>query len=718
MRIYQTNEIRNFALLGNAGSGKTTFTEAMLFEGGVITRRGEVTAKSTVSDYREIEQAQGNSVFSSVMYTETNNKKLNFIDCPGLDDFCGNVFTALNVMDTAVMLLNAQNGVEVGSEIQWRYIKKFNKPTMFVVNHLDHEKANFDKAIEEAKNLFGSKVLLAQYPVNAGTGFNAIIDVIKMKMYKYGTDGGKAQILDIPASEMAHAERIQSALIEAAAESDETLMETFFENGTLTDEEMARGMKAGIISRNLFPVFCISAKKNIGVDRFMEFVCDSLPTPIELPSLQTVDGEEVAYDAKGPISLFVFKNSVEQHIGEVLYFKVMSGELEESADLINMNKQSKERLSQLYVCAGKNRQKINKFVLGDIGATVKLKDTKANQTLNAKNAEWIFSTCLYPDPKHRVAVVALNEADEEKVSEALIRMHDEDPTLVVEYSKELKQMLLHGQGEYHLNTVKWHLDNIYKIAVEYKMPRISYRETITKTAATSYRHKKQSGGSGQFGEVHIYMEPWEEGKPDPTKFKNHDKETNLSVRGKEEIDMEWGGKLVYYNCIVGGVIEARFMPAILKGILEKMETGPLTGSYARDIRVAVYDGKMHPVDSNEISFKLAGMNAFKNAFKEAGPKIMEPIYEVEILVPSDRMGDVMSDLQTRRALIMGMQSESGYEKLSARIPLAEMYKYCTVLSSLTSGRATFTMRFAEYVQVPSEIQDQLLKAYEAEQKDE
>ena len=718
MKIYETKDIRNISLLGNAGIGKTTLAEAMLFEGGVINRRGEVGQKNTVSDYHDIEHERLCSVFSTILYTEWQGKKLNIIDTPGADDFIGGVISALHVTDTGVLLMSAQHGVETGTEIIMRHAERMKKPIVLVINQLDHDNSLFEKAIEEAKQSFGSKVTVVQYPVNAGVEFNTVIDVLLMKMFKYGPNGGEPTISEIPADEMDRATEYHNQLVEAAAENDESLMEIFFDKGSLSEDEMRQGIRAGLISRGMFPVFCIASKKNMGIRRLMEFLSRVAPSPDQMPAPKNSDGDDVKCDPTGKPSLFVFKNSVEQHLGEVLFFKVMSGTITEGMDLININKQGKERLSQLYAVAGKNREKVEKFVAGDLGATVKLKETKANHTLNEKGMDWTFSAIVFPEPKFRTAIKAVSESDDEKLGEILHRIHDEDPTVILEYSKELKQVILHGQGEFHLNTiVKWHLDNIHKLETQFITPKIPYRETITKAAQADYRHKKQSGGAGQFGEVHLVIEPYEDGKPDPNKFKFGDKELAVQVRGKEEIPLAWGGKLVFYNCIVGGVIDARFLPAILKGIMEKMEVGPLTGSYARDIRVSVYDGKMHPVDSNEISFKLAGAKAFAAAFKQAGAKILEPIYNVEVLVPSDRMGDVMSDLQGRRAMIEGMSSEKGFEKLKARVPLAEMAKYSTALSSLTNGRATFTMTFAEYSSVPNEVQQELLKAYEAEQEE-
>ncbi|OFX84409.1 MAG: elongation factor G [Bacteroidetes bacterium GWF2_33_16] len=718
MKTYQTDKIRNIALIGSSGSGKTTLAEAILLEGGVIERKGSVNAKNTVSDYNEIEHEAGNSVFSTVLYTEFNDHKINIIDTPGADDYSGGVISSYRVVDTAILLLHAQHGIEVGTEIHYRHCEKHNKPLVIVINQLDHEKANYERTLEAAKTTFGSKVVVVQYPIGSGSEFSALIDVLKMKMYKWDASG-KREELAIPADQMATAEELHNTLVEAAAENDEKLMELFFEKGSLNEDEMRKGIAAGLINRGLFPVFCTSAEKSMGIKRLLEFAVNALPSPDKMPEEVTVDGKKIVCKEDGPTALFVFKSATESHIGEINYFKVISGKVSEGMDLTNNNTGSKERLSQLYVVAGKNRQKVTQLSAGDIGAAVKLKNTGTNETLSDSKATMKFPPITFPNPKYRTAIKAVSESDDEKLGEALGRINQADPTIIIEYSKELKQILIHGQGEYHLNNmVKWHLDKIYKIETEFLPPRIPYRETITKVAESSYRHKKQSGGSGQFGEVHIVIEPFKEGAPEPSKYKVGGKEIAVSVRNKEEHNLPWGGKLVYYNCIVGGAIDARFLPAILKGIMEKMEEGPLTGSYARDIRVCVYDGKMHPVDSNEISFRLAGRNAFRAAFKEAGPKIMEPIYDVEVLVPSDRMGDVMSDLQGRRAMIEGMSSEKGFEKINAKVPLAEMNKYSTALSSVTGGRATYTMKFAKYDQVPMEVQEKLIKAFEAEEEEE
>jgi len=718
MKVYQSNEIKNISLLGSSGAGKTTLVEAMLYESGVIKRRGTVTAQNTVSDYFPVEKEYGYSVFSTIIQTEWLDKKLNFIDCPGSDDFIGGVVTSLNVTDTALIILNTQYGVEVGTNNHFRYTEKFNKPVIFIANQLDHEKADFDKTLEQLKENFGAKVVQIQYPLTVGSQFNAIVDVLKMKMYRWRPEGGVPEVLEIPDSEISKAQDLHNILVEAAAEHDEDLMEKFFDQGSLTEDEMRIGIKKGMLHRDMFPVFCVSAGKDMCVRRLMEFVGNVAPSVSVTAKPKTCDGVEVTPDAAGPTSIYVFKTSVEPHIGEVSYFKVMSGKVKEGEDLVNVDRGSKERLSQIFLVAGQIRTKVEELVAGDIGATVKLKDTRTGNTLNVKGCDYDFKEIKYPDPKYRRAIRAVSESDEEKLSEILTRMHEEDPTWIIEQSKELKQTILYGQGEFHLRTLKWRVEHNDKIPIEYKEPKIPYRETITKNARADYRHKKQSGGSGQFGEVHMIIEPYYDGMPAPETFRFGGQEFKISNRDNQVIDLDWGGKLVLINSIVGGSIDARFIPAIMKGIMDRMEQGPLTGSYARDVRVIVYDGKMHPVDSNEISFRLAGRNAFAQAFKEAGPKLLEPIYDVVVQAPSDRLGDVMSDLQGRRAVIMGMESEKGYEKLSAKMPLKELGSYSTTLSSLTGGRASFSMKFASYELVPMDIQDKLLKEYEASKKEE
>ena len=669
MKVYQTNEIKNIALIGSAGSGKTTLAESMVYEAGIIKRRGAVESKNTMSDYFPVEQEYGYSVFSTVFHVEWNNKKLNIIDCPGSDDFVGGSITAMNVTDQAVILVNGQYGPEVGTMNAFRNTEKLKKPVIFLVNQLDRDNCDYDQILAQLKEVYGNNCVPVQYPIQTGAGFNSVIDVLLMKKYSWKPEGGAPIIEDIPADQLAKAKEWKAALVEAAAAGDDTLMEKFFESEDLSEDEMREGIRKGLVTRSIFPVFCVCAGRDMGVRRLMEFLGNVVPFVSEMPVIKNAAGKDVPADASAPTSLYFFKTG-------------------------------------------------DQLVAGDIGCTVKLKDVKTGNTLNAKDVENKFDFIKYPNSKFSRAIKAVNEAETEKMMAALQRMRQEDPTWVVEQSKELRQIIVHGQGEFHLRTLKWRMENNEKIQIEYQEPKIPYRETITKMARADYRHKKQSGGAGQFGEVHLIVEPYTDGMPDPTSFTINGQEFKMNIKSKEEKDLEWGGKLVFINSVVGGAIDMRFMPAILKGVMERMEQGPLTGSYARDVRVIVYDGKMHPVDSNELSFMLAARNAFSAAFKEAGPKVLEPIYDLEVLVPADYMGDVMSDLQGRRAIIMGMDSEAGYQKLTAKIPLKELASYSIALSSLTGGRASFSTSFSSYELVPNDIQQQLIKEHEAEIKDE
>ena len=718
MKVYKSNEIKNVSLIGSKGSGKTTLAETMLFNAGVIKRRGSVDAGSTVSDYFPVEKEYGYSVFSTIFNVEVNNKKLNLIDCPGADDFVGNAYTALGVTDLGLIVVDADNGVEVGTENNYRTTAKLKKPIAFVLNKIDGEKADFDNVIESMKEHFGAKVVPVQFPINGGTNFNAAVDVLLMKKLEWGADGGTPTLSDIPAEHQDKAEEMRAALMEAAAENDEALMDKFFDSGELNDEEIREGIRKGLVDRSIYPVMICSAKKDMGVNRLVEILADITPFAEEMPAPETTEGVAVKPDPNGPVSIYFFKTSVEPHIGDVCYFKVMSGTLKAGDDLENATRGGRERLAQIFTVCGQIRTAVDELQAGDIGAAVKLKDVRRGNTLDAKGTDWQFDFIKYPAPKYQRAIKPANEADAEKLAALLNKMHEEDPTWLVEQSKELKQTIVSGQGEFHLRTLKWRLENNEKMNVEFQETKIPYRETITKAARADYRHKKQSGGSGQFGEVHLIVEPYTEGMPEPDTYKFGNQEFKMNVKDKQEIPLEWGGKLVVYNCIVGGAIDARFIPAIIKGLMDRIEQGPLTGSYARDVRVMIYDGKMHPVDSNEISFRLAGRNAFSQAFREANPKILEPVYDVEVLTPGDIMGDVMSDLQGRRALIMGMDSENGIEKLKAKVPLKEMSSYSTSLSSITGGRASFSMQFASYELVPSDVQDRLLKEYAATLEEE
>ena len=708
MEDYDVNHVKNIVLLGHAGSGKTTLAESMIFEAGLISRRGTVEEGTTVSDYNAIEQEKGCSVFSTLLHSNWRGYKINILDTPGNDDFVGEVIAALKVADTGVMLLNAPFGVEVGTELIWEYTEQFKTPMIFGVNQLDHEKADFDKTVDQAKKRFGRKLLVVQYPLNTGLGFDSIIDVLKMTMYKFPAEGGKPQKLPIPDSEKVKADQLHNELIESIAENDEGLMELYFEKGSLDEDEMRKGLKIAMINHELFPMFCLSGKKNMGGGRLMGFIDNVAPSAAEMPPQKLTDGKTLHLNQKGNPCVFIFKTISEHHLGDMSLFKVYSGEVRAGSELINEETGAVEKFTQLFTLEGKKREPVEKLMAGDIGATIKLKSTHTNNTLHGKNEKFEIEPIHFPNPRMRMAIVSTKRGEEEKLAQALHQLHEEDPSVKIEVSQELKQTIIHCQGELHLAIIALKLKENYKLSVDFVPPKVPYRETIQKMVQSTYRHKKQSGGSGQFAEIHIQVEPWYEGMPDPK---------GMTVRGREEVPLPWGGKLVFFNCIVGGVIDQRFLPSIMKGIMDKMENGPLTGSYVRDIRVSVFDGKMHPVDSNDMAFKIAGMMAFKDAFGQASPKILEPIYELEVLAPEDVVGDVMSDLPTRRAIIEGIDTDGHYQKIKAHIPLAELQNYSTGLRAITQGRAKYNIEFHDYAPVPMDMQDKLIKAYQAEHED-
>jgi elongation factor G len=709
MAEFDTSHVKNIVLLGHAGSGKTTLAECMLFEAGIITRRGSIAERNTTGDYHELEQDRGNSIFSKLMHTKWRGYKINIIDTPGYGDFVGEVISALRVADTGVMLIDASMGVEVGTDVIWQYTEQFKTPMIFAVNKLDDDQADFDKSVSEAKSHFGNNVVVVQYPRQQGAGFHEIIDVLRMTMYKFKDHGGKPEKLPVPDDEKDKAENLHKELVEAIASNDESLMEKYFDQGELTEDEMKEGMKKAMINHDLFPVFCLSGERNMGSGRLMGFIDNVCPSANEMAPQKTIKGVDVPCDANGPACIFIYKTVNEPHVGELSFFKVYSGTIKGGMELENEGTGVTEKINQLFMVEGNKRTPTHELVAGDIGATLKLKNTHVNNTLHAKGKNFELPPIEFPPPNMTVAIESLKKGEEEKLSQALHQLREEDPTLLVEVSSELKQTLIHCQGDMHLAVAKWKIEHLHKLEVKFVKPRIPYRETIRKMADANYRHKKQSGGAGQFGEVYMRIEPWYDGMPEPK---------DLTVRGRDTYSLDWGGKLVFYNCIVGGAIDARFLPSILKGVMEKMHNGPLTGSYARDIRVCVYDGKMHPVDSNDISFKIAGLQAFRQAFQQADPQILEPIYTVEVLCPDDLTGAVMGDLQSRRAIVEGIDSEGHFQKVIAKVPLAEMDGYSSSLRSITQGRAKFKSGFFEYAPVPFEIQRKLIDEYNKTAKEE
>ena len=708
MANYDSNHVKNIALLGHAGSGKTTLAECMLFEAGITKRRGSIAAKNTVSDYHELETERQSSVFSALMHTTWKDYKINIIDTPGYDDFSGEVISALRVADTGVMILNATMGVEVGTDVIWEYTDTFKTPTIFVVNQLDKENADFDKTLRDAKSHFGANVVAVQFPVQTGEGFNSIVDVLNMVMYQFGKDGGKPAKLPIPDSEKEKADQLHKELVETIASNDEGLMEKYFEQGELNEDDMKAGLHNSMIRHDIFPLFCSSAEKNMGSGRIMSFIDNVCPSAREMPPQKTKAGGSLPCDVNGRACIFIFKTIIEPHIGELSLFKVFSGTIKAGSELINENTGVTEKLNQLLLLEGHNRIAVQELVAGDIGATIKLRSTHVNNTLHDKGANIELESIVFPKPNVTVAISTVNKGEEEKLSQALHTLQEEDATVRFEVSSELKQTLLHCLGELHLQVIQWKIAHIHKLEVKFEKPKIPYRETIRKMAESNYRHKKQSGGSGQYGEVYMRIEPWYEGMPDPP---------GLNVRGRDEINLDWGGKLVFFNCIVGGAIDARFLPSILKGVMEKMQNGPLTGCHVRDVRVSVYDGKMHPVDSNDISFRIAGLQAFRQAFTQADPQLLEPIYKVEVYCPDDQVGAVMGDLQTRMSVVEGMEAEGHFQKITAKVPLANMHQYSSSLRGLTQGRARFSMQFAAYAPVAVDTQKKLMEIYSKHEVD-
>lgn len=700
MKTFDKNHVKNVVLLGHTGSGKTTLAETFLYHAGVISRKGSVEEGTTVADYTDIEHEKERTLFTKLMNVDWKGYKINILDTPGSDDLSGEILSALKVADCGVMVLNASMGVEVGSDMFWQYTEDIKFPVLFVVNQIDHEKADFEATIQQAKEHFGPQVVVVQYPLNQDDKCFDIVDVLHMCMYRYDGHGGAPEKLPIPKDTFDKAQQLHQELIETIATYDETLMEKFFAEGTLSETEMKQGLHHALNQHQLFPVFCTAAKTNCGTERLMDFIDQICPSAHELPAQKTIDGKGVVCDETKPTAIFIFKTIHEPHVGELSFFKVISGVIKAGDELTNENTGQTEKINQLYETEGRQRIPVQQLMAGDIGATLKLKDTHTNNTLHTKGFPVELEPIMYPETTFTLAVESTMKGEEERLSIALHQLTEEDPSLKVEVSPELKQTLLHTTGELHMAVIQWKLIKGLKLHVDFKTPKIPFRETINQMAETVYRHKKQTGGSGQFAEVSMKIEPWTLDMEEPQ---------GISIRGKEEVNLPWGGKLVYYNAVVGGAIDNRFHSSILKGIMEKMQEGPLIGAHVRDIRVIVNDGKMHAVDSNDLAFKTAGMLAFKESFLNAAPQLMEPIQKVNIVAPDEVTGPVMSGIQTHRAMIEGLDSKGHFTHITALIPNAEMNAFAGDLKSLSQGRAKFTMEFSHYQPISYDWQQELVR---------
>jgi len=692
LKEYPTNKIRNIGLVSHGGVGKTSLAEAMLFSAGITTRMGTTDDGTTISDYHQEEINRKVSISTSILHADWKNCKVNILDSPGYTDFVGEVKGSLKAVDTAVILLNAISGIEVGTEINYRIVSEYQLPRMFFVNRLDKEHSNFKNAVEMAKNQFGKSVVIVQFPVNEGNdGFDSIIDVIKMKMLTFENNkSGKFSENDIPANLKANAEELRANLMETVAENDEELLNLFCETGELSDEQFVTGFNKQIAACNIFPVLCGSATNNIGIQSLLNFIIDYLPTPENRPKVEGVKPNtttKIYREPKpdAPFSALVFKTISELHVGELSFFRIFSGTLKSGVEVYNANNGSTEKIGQIYLMNGKERKEVGILHVGDIGAVVKLKNTHTGNTLCQKNDPILLPEIAFPEPVIRVAVAPKAKGDEEKISTGLAALHEEDPTFNMVIDSELKQIIVSGQGELHLDIVVKRLKDKYGVEVDFTEPRIPYRETIKGKAEGQYKHKKQSGGRGQYGDVYLRLEPRQRGE------------------GFE-----------FLNEIVGGVIPGKYIPAVEKGVREAMVEGVMAGYPVVDLSVALYFGSFHTVDSSDMAFKIAGLMCFKKLFKEANPVLLEPIYDVEVQVPEEYMCDVMGDISSRRGKILGMESEGTFQMIKAKVPLAELYKYSTTLRSMTQGRGIHRRKFSHYEEVPREIAEKIIEQSEKE----
>lgn len=690
LKEYPTANIRTVALIGHGGAGKTTFSEAALYSTGVVNRQGRVEDGNTVSDYHPDEIERKISINTSVLVTDVGGIKMNIMDTPGYTDFTGEVKAALRVSDTAVTFVKSFEGVEVGTEIVWSYVKEYGLPSMFVVTKFDADKSDYDAVVASIKERCSNDAVIITFPARQGQGANAVVDVLRMKMLTFQTGGnGRYTEDEVPAELKEKATQLHEELIEKIAESDEAMLDKFFANGTLSDEEVRKGLHAGLVDRKIYPVFASGGAANVGVLNVLEFIAAYCPPPNELVKVPATDANtkqqiEVSVSDKNDTSLFVFKTVSESHVGELSFFKIYTGTVQAGLDLLNEANNKGERLGQVFVMSGKERREAVKLHAGDIGAVVKLKDTHTNNTLSARSFPVIYTPIEFPEPVITVALVSKSKGDEDKVGSGLHTLHEEDPTFVYKYDPEIKQTVVSGQGELHLTIITKRLKEKFGVEVDLIEPRIPFRETIRGIAADAeYKHKKQSGGRGQYGHVHLKIEPRQRG----TGFE-------------------------FEDAIVGGVVPGRFVPAVEKGVVEAMEHGVVAGYHVVDVKVSLFDGSYHDVDSDEMSFKMAAIQAFKKGFKEAKPILLEPIYEVSVTVPEDHMGDVMGDLSSRRGKIAGMDSDGLHQIIKATVPLKELYRYSTTLRSMTQGRGIHRQRFSHYDEVPREVAEKIIAEFE------
>jgi len=689
LKEYAPELIRNFALIGHGGSGKTSLSEIILYIAGETNRIGNVLEGNTVSDYTANEIEKQISISSSLMHINWNGKKINIIDTPGYSDFVGDVKSAMKVCDTAVMVLKSAEGVEVGSEVSGKFVDEFKLPSAILINKVDNEHSTFEVTIEKAKERLTNGAIAVTFPVTEGMNFNSVVDVLKMKICTYDEPGSK-KITETEITEAlkSKAEEYRTQLIEKIAETNEELMNKYFENGALTDSEIENGLKIAILSRSLTPVFAVSAIKSVGINNFLDFASSYFPSPVDRGGEEgtlagKIDKVKVKPDPNGEPVLFIFKTISEQHVGELSLFKVYSGTVKSGLDLLNESNGKTERLSQLSILNGRNRTDVSQVSAGDFGAVVKLKDTHTNNTLASKSLSVIMDPIQFPEAVIRSAIIPKAKGDEDKIASGLHSLHEEDPSFYVKFDPEISQTIISGQGELQLSLAAKRLKERYKVDVDLIEPRVPYRETIkSRVDDVEYKHKKQSGGRGQYGHVHFKMEPLPRG----TGFE-------------------------FVNAIVGGVVPGRFIPAVEKGIIETMSKGVLSGNQVIDVKVTLHFGSYHDVDSDEMSFKLAAFQCFKKGFLQCKPCLLEPIYEVEVIVPDEYMGDVMGDISSRRGRILGMNSDGHFQIIKSNVPLSELYKYSSQLRSLTQGRGVHKRKFSHYEEVPKDVEQKVIDEY-------